>query len=406
MPSLATREFDLVLLGATGFTGKLVARYLARQPPRPPGHTMIWALAGRSRDKLEAVAAELGAKVPLVIVDALDPEACAALAKRTRVICTTVGPYAKYGARVVAACAAAGTHYCDLTGEVNFIREMIDAHHETAKQTGARIVCSSGFDSIPSDLGTWATQQAFIAKFGHPAQQVTAYYGAISGGFSGGTAGSMFATADAMKDREVRQVLANPYGLDPEPHAPRPAAPDDKTPTWDRDIAMFTVPFVMAMMNTRVVRRAHALAGMPWGDDFVYREVMSTPATMKGALMAAGITGGLGALALALRYPKLRAELEKRAPKSGEGPSLEKRESGHWAVRFVAKRGDERLDYVVADPHGDPGYASTSKMLGEVAMALAFDEPSSPGGVVTPSFALGQALVDRLTAAGIEFHAK
>jgi len=400
MPALPTREFDLVLLGATGFTGKLVALYLDRQP------AMKWALAGRSREKLEALAAELKTKVPIVVADALDPKACAELARRTKVFCTTVGPYAKYGAMVVAACAAAGTHYCDLTGEVNFIREMIDAHHETAKKTGARIVCSSGFDSIPSDLGTWATQQAFIAQFGHPAQKVTAYYGAVSGGFSGGTAGSMFATADAMKDREVRQILANPYGLDPDPTAPRPAAPDEKAPGWDRDIGMFTAPFVMATMNSRVVRRAHALSGMPWGDDFVYREVMSTPPTATGAVIAAGITAGLGALALALRYPKLRAEIEKRAPKSGEGPSPEKRERGHWKVRLVAKRGDDRLDYIVADPHGDPGYASTSKMLGEVALSLAFDPLSSPGGVVTPSFAMGQALVDRLVAAGLEFHAK
>lgn len=399
MLAVATREFDLVLLGATGFTGKLVAQYLDRQP------TMRWALAGRNRDKLEAVAAELETTVPIVIADALDPQACAELAQRTKVVCTTVGPYAKYGAKVVAACAAVGTHYCDLTGEVNFIRAMIDAHHETAKQTGARIVCSAGFDSIPSDLGTWATQQAFIERFGHPAQQVTAYYGAMSGGFSGGTVGSMFATADAMQDREVRRLLANPYGLDPDPTAARPPAPDDTAPGWDRDLRLFTVPFVMATMNSRVVRRAHALSGMPWGADFVYREVMSTPANAKGALMAAGITGGLGALAFALRYPKLRAEMEKRAPRSGEGPSLEKRERGHWKVRFVAKRGEDRLDYIVADPHGDPGYASTSKMLGEVALSLAFDNPSSPGGVVTPSFALGQALVDRLTAAGLEFHA-
>ncbi len=289
---------------------------------------------------------------------------------------------------------------------MNFIREMIDAHHATAEKTGARIVCSSGFDSIPSDLGTWATQQAFIAAFGQPAQKVTAYYGALSGGFSGGTAGSMFATADAMKDREVRRTLANPYGLDPDPQAPRPPAPDDKAPGWDHDIGMFTVPFVMATMNSRVVRRAHALANFPWGDDFVYREVMSTPANAKGAIMAAGITGGLAALLFAVRYPKLRAEIEKRAPKSGEGPSAEKRERGHWKVRFVAKRGSDRLDYIVADPHGDPGYASTSRMLGETALALAFDPLTSPGGVITPSVALGQTLVDRLVAAGLEFHTK
>ena len=217
------RDFDLVLLGATGFTGKLVAQYLAKHPMR-------WALAGRNRDKLEEVQRSLGVDVPIVIADALDPQACEQLAARTKVVCTTVGPYTKYGSEVVAACAAAGTHYCDLTGEVSWMRTMIDAHHETARRTGARIVHASGFDSIPSDLGTWATQQAFIERFGVPAHSVTAYYGKLSGGFSEGTAGSMFVIADAMENREVRKVLGNPYGLDPDPREPRPAAPDEVAP--------------------------------------------------------------------------------------------------------------------------------------------------------------------------------
>ncbi|MEO8842227.1 MAG: saccharopine dehydrogenase NADP-binding domain-containing protein [Kofleriaceae bacterium] len=392
---LTAREFDLVLLGATGFTGKLVAQYLHRHPMR-------WAIAGRNRDKLAAV----GVDAPAIIIDAMDPKACDELARRTKVICTTVGPYAKYGSAVVAACAAAGTHYCDLTGEVPWMREMIDAHHETARKTGARIVHASGFDSIPSDLGTWATQQEFIERFGHPAHKVTAYYGALSGGFSGGTVGSMFGLADAMEDREVRRIVGNPYGLDPDPHAARPPAPDDKLPRWEAEVGTFTVPFVMAATNSRVVRRGHALAGFPWGDDFVYREVMTTPRSPKGLLMAAGITAGLGGLALALRSPKLRAELEKRAPKSGEGPSEAQRQRGHWTVHFVATRGKERLDYTVADPHGDPGYASTSKMLGEAAMSLAFDPLASQGGVQTPSTAMAGALVNRLRAAGLEFHSE
>ncbi|HEY0254341.1 MAG TPA: saccharopine dehydrogenase NADP-binding domain-containing protein, partial [Kofleriaceae bacterium] len=284
------REFDVVLLGATGFTGKLVAQYLAKQ-------SVKWAIAGRNREKLEGV----GVNVPIILCDTGDRAACEAMAARTKVVCTTVGPYAKYGAEVVAACAAAGTHYCDLTGEPHFMRKMIDLHDEQARQSGARIVHASGFDSIPSDLGTWATQQAFIAKFGRPAQQVTAYYGAISGGISGGTLASMFEIQETMaKDREVRRVLGNPYGLDPDPRAPRPPAPDDKAPGWDRDLGMFVVPFVMAATNSRVVRRAHAIAGFPWGDDFVYREVMTTPASVKGAVMAAGITGGLAAMMLAM----------------------------------------------------------------------------------------------------------
>ncbi|MEP6863685.1 MAG: saccharopine dehydrogenase NADP-binding domain-containing protein [Deltaproteobacteria bacterium] len=392
------RDFDLVLLGATGFTGKLVAQYLDK-------HGMRWALAGRNPDKLEEVRRSLKSDVPVIVADALDAEACAALAARTKVICTTVGPYTKYGSEVVGACAAAGTHYCDLTGEVSWMRTMIDAHHETARRTGARIVHASGFDSIPSDLGTWATQQEFIARFGAPAHSVTAYYGKISGGFSGGTAGSMFVIADAMENREVRRVLGNPYGLDPDPRAQRPAAPDETTPRWDATVNMFTVPFVMASTNSRVVRRSHALAGFPWGEDFVYREVMTTPKSAKGLVMAAGITAGLGTLALAMRSRKLRKMLEARAPKSGEGPDEATRERGHWTVHFVAQRDGERLDYVVADPNGDPGYASTSKMLGESAMCLAFDPLASQGGVTTPSIAMGGALQARLVAAGLELHA-
>lgn len=391
------RDFDLVLLGATGFTGKLVAQYLAKQ-------TLRWALVGRNRDKLEEVARELPGQVPIVVADALDPAAMVGVARRTKVICTTVGPYAKLGSGVVAACAAEGTHYCDLTGEVHWMREMIDAHHETARKTGARIVHASGFDSIPSDLGTWATQQAFIEKFGRPAKQVTAYYGKISGGFSGGTAGSMFGIAEAMEDRAVRRVVGNPYGLDPDPTAPRPPSPDVKAPGWDADVKMFTVPFVMAATNSRVVRRAHALAGFPWGDNFVYRELMTTPNSAKGLAMAAGITVGLGALAVAIQRPALRNFLEKRAPKSGEGPDQQTRERGHWTVHFVAKDGPDRLDYTVADPHGDPGYASTSRILGESALCLAFDPLASQGGVTTPSVAMGGALMSRLIAAGLEFH--
>jgi short subunit dehydrogenase-like uncharacterized protein len=395
-----TREFDLVLLGATGFTGKLVAHYL-----REHDQTMAWALAGRNRDKLAAVAAGLGRDVPVIVTDTLDRAACDALAARTRVVCTTVGPYSKYGSEVVAACAAAGTHYCDLTGEIHWMRRMIDAHHETAKRTGARIVHTCGFDSIPSDLGTWATQQEFIARYGRPAARVTAIFGETSGGFSGGTAASAFAIADAMKDPEVRRVLRNPYGLDPDPTAPRPPAPDERAIGWDRALGMFTMPFVMAATNSRVVRRGHALAGFPWGEDFVYREVMSTPGNAKGLALAVGLTAGLAGLAAMMARPRLRAMLERRAPKSGQGPDEETRRRGHWIVRFVAEHGDQRLVYTVADPAGDPGYASTSKMLGESALCLAFDRLSSEGGVQTPSVAMDGALVDRLRAAGLTFSA-
>ena len=397
---MPTRDFDLVLLGATGFTGGLVAGYLAqhRQP-------MKWALVGRNRDKLEAVAAHHG-NVPVIVADALDPAAMADVAHRTRVICTTAGPYSRYGAEVVAACAAAGTHYCDLTGEVAFMRRMIDEHHDRARQTGARIVHACGFDSIPSDLGTWATQQEFTRRFGHPAQHVTALFGETSGGISGGTAASALEMAKAMgENRELRRMLANPYALDPDPHASRPASPDVRTIKWNAELKMFVAPFVMADTNTRVVRRAHALAGFPWGDDFIYTEAMSSPGNARGLARAVATTGALAGLAFALSRPVLRDQLAKRVPKPGEGPSEETRTRGHWKARLVATKDEEQLVYIAADPAGDPGYGSTMKMLGESALCLAFDELKSPGGVTTPSVAMGAALLDRLRSAGLQFHA-
>ena len=389
---MSDREFDLVMFGATGFTGQLVADYIAKQKPKR------WAIAGRNREKLES----LGIDAPIVIVDAMDPAACAAVARRSRVVCTTVGPYSKYGSALVAACAEAGTHYCDLTGEVHWMREMIDAHHDQARKTGARIVHTCGFDSIPSDLGAWATQQEFIRRFGRPAQKVTAFYGESSGGLSGGTAASGFAIADAMADASVRRMLRNPHGLDPDQSAPHPK--DDSKPVgWDPFLKMFYVPFFMAETNTRVVRRGHALAGKPWGEDFVYREVMSTPGNARGVVMAGAITAGLLGLAAVMKRPWLREKLKERAPKPGEGPSQEKRERGYWKVRFVAEDADDKLLYIVGDPAGDPGYASTAKMLGESALCLAYDPLESEGGCLTPSVAMDGALLERLRKAGLTF---
>jgi short subunit dehydrogenase-like uncharacterized protein len=389
---MSEREFDLVLFGATGFTGRLVGEYIAKQQPKR------WAIAGRNPQKL----AELGFNVPFVIVDAMNPDDCAAVARRAKVVCTTVGPYTKYGSALVAACADAGTHYCDLTGEVHWMREMIDAHHDRAKQTGARIVHTCGFDSIPSDLGTWATQQEFIKRFGRPASKVTAFYGEQSGGLSGGTAASGFAIAEAMNDPAVRRVLRNPHGLDPDPSTPHRKG-DTRVVGWDPFLKMFFVPFFMAATNGPVVRRGHALAGFPWGEDFEYREVMSTPGNPRGLAMAATITAGLAGLAAAMKRPRLRAMLQKRAPKPGEGPSQDKRERGYWKVRFVAEDGNDRLLYIVADPAGDPGYASTAKMLGESALCLAYDRLQSSGGCLTPSVAMDGLLLDRLRKAGLMF---
>jgi len=392
-----TRDFDVVLFGATGFTGRLVGEYLAGAAMR---ESLRWAIAGRSRDKLEA----LGLGVPVVVADALDPAAMRALAERTTVVCTTAGPFARFGSELVRACADAGTHYCDLTGEVPWMRRMIDAHDTRARTTGARIVHTCGFDSIPSDLGCWATQQAFIARFGYPAHKVTALFGEQRGGLSGGTIASGLELARmAQADRAVRSLLANPYALDPVPGEPRPRAPDERSIGWQPRLRLFTVPFLMAPVNTRVVRRSHALAGLPWGDDFVYREVMSTPGSLRGAALAAAITAGLGAIAIALSRPALRDRLARRAPQPGEGPSAEVRARGYWTLRLVAEgKNDDALVYLVSD-RADPGYGSTARMLGEAALCLARDALSSPGGVQTPSSAMAAPLLDRLRRTGLVF---
>jgi short subunit dehydrogenase-like uncharacterized protein len=280
---------------------------------------------------------------------------------------------------------------------------MIDAHHQRAEETGARIVHTCGFDSIPSDLGTWATQQEFIRRFGRPAKHVTAYYGALKGGLSGGTVASAFEIAKASEDRDVRRMLRNPYGLDPDPTAPRPPAPDVRSMGWDARLRMFTIPFVMGDTNARVVRRGHALAGFPWGEDFVYREMMTTPGNARGLALATGMMGGLAGLALVLKRPRLRELVEQRAPKPGQGPNEHTRNHGYWKVQFVAEGNGDSLLYGASDPAGDPGYGSTSKMLAESALCLAFDPLTSPGGVQTPAVAMAAPLLERLRSAGLQF---
>jgi len=387
----------VILFGATGFTGKLVAGYLATKKLR-------WAIAGRDQRKLEDLRGELKvADLGVVVADALDAAAVQKVAEQTTVVCSTAGPYAKYGSAIVAACANAGTHYCDLTGEVQWMRQMIDAHHERATQTGARIVHACGFDSIPSDLGTWATQHEMIARYGAPARTVTAVFVQVKGGFSGGTAASAMGTAEAADaDPAIAKMLANPYSLDPDLGASRPRMPSDSDLGWNHDLGCFTTPFVMAPLNTRVVRRGHALAGYPYGDDFVYREVMGTRGNARGFLMAAGMTAVMGGLALAIKTKPLRELIAKRAPKPGEGPSAHTREHGRWKVKLVAKRDDKTLIYEAGD-HADPGYGSTCKMLGESAMCLALDPLTSSAGCTTPATAMGAALVDRLRTAGLTF---
>jgi len=415
--SKSSAEFDVVVLGATGFTGRLVAEYLARSQD---SHRARWALAGRDLKKLEEVRRGLAsltpscAELPLLVADAKDPASLDALVPRTRVVCTTVGPYARYGNDLVAACARAGTDYCDLTGEVQWMRRTIDAHHEQARATGARIVHTCGFDSIPSDLGVLMMQEHMREKHGGHLGSVRLYMGPMRGGASGGTVASMLQALDeVMADPSVRRIVANPRALDPDPRQPRnPAERDVATVRYSQEAGQWTGPFVMASVNTRVVRRSHALLGYPWGRDFLYTEVAGYGGGVKGLAQATSMTTGLGGALLALQVKPLRKLLQAKVlPAPGQGPSAEARERGYFVAQLLGegtspRTGREvRLKGKVA-AKGDPGYAATARMLSESALSLAFDVIPAQGGVLTPAACMGMRLVERLRKAGMTFEVK
>jgi short subunit dehydrogenase-like uncharacterized protein len=400
----ADRELDVVVYGATGFVGRLTAEHLARRAP--PGARI--GLAGRSRERLAELRGSLGRKAgrwPLLLADAGDEEELATLAARTRVVATTVGPYLTHGLPLVAACARAGTHYADLTGEVLFVREAIDRHHDRAVGTGARIVVSCGFDSVPSDLGVMVTAERARADGEGELTDTTLVVVGAKGGISGGTLETMRTTmAAARSDARARRLLADPYALSPD-HDAEPVDRERRDGLGvghDADLGGWTAPFLMASYNTRVVRRSNALQGWAYGRDFRYKEVMRTGTGLPGAALAAGITGALGVGAAALAFRPTRAVLDRLLPGPGEGPDEETRRRGRFRMEVHARTTTGARYVTVVAAQGDPGYAATSVMLGESALALARDSDRLPpaSGVLTPATALGQVLVERLRAAG------
>jgi short subunit dehydrogenase-like uncharacterized protein len=406
------RSFDVILWGATGSTGQLVAEYLARH--HGVGRALRWALGGRSKDKLEKVRASLEAvdprarELPLLLGDSADRASLDRLAVDASVVCSTVGPYAIHGRELVAACVEAGTDYCDLTGEPQFVRAMIDAHHERAAATGARIVHCCGYDSIPSDLGTLMLQERAREVHGAPCVRVKHFAGEAKGGISGGTAASMVELMDeAARDPAVRRLINDPYALDPDRGEPGPDGHDQRGVRWDADLGQWTGPFVMAAINTRVVRRSNALLGYAWGRDFRYREAMSFGGGAKGWLRAAGVSAGttLGIAAVAVA-PVRRLVASRLAPASGEGPSKATRDGGYFVSRLVGTLPDDKgkLRGTVRGT-SDPGYGETAKMLSEAAVCLAKDGGAirKKGGVLTPASCMGMRLVARLRDAGMTF---
>jgi len=408
----AAREYDVVVYGATGFTGRLVAEFLLER--YGVGSELRWALAGRSASKLESLRTEIGREVgrpadalPLVTADAEDRASLAALAARAGVVCSTVGPYAKYGSGLVAACVDRGSDYCDLTGELPWMRRMIDAHEAAAQQSGARIVHACGFDSIPSDLGTWFVQREMRARHGVPARHVKLRVRSSQGGASGGTIASILHLLDeAGRDASIRRMLADPYALNPEGRRSGPDRNEGFAPERDDDFDAWTGPFAMAAVNTRVVRRSNALLDDLYGADFRYDEALLAGGGPLGLLKAVGLGLGTGGAMAVMSIGPLRHALARFLPKPGEGPSKARREAGHFALELHAEHPDDRGKSLRARVTGDrdPGYGSTAKMLAESAVCLALDPPRTSGGFWTPASAMGDALLDRLVAnAGLTF---
>jgi short subunit dehydrogenase-like uncharacterized protein len=397
------RDFDLVLFGATGFTGKLVAEYLAGKRP-----SIRWAIAGRSRDKLERVRSEIAAidpaagDLPILTGDALDRDAMGAIAARARVACTTVGPYARYGSPLVAACAEHGTDYCDLTGEPHWMRAMIAEHQARAAASGARIVHTCGFDSIPSDLGVFMIHD-HLARQGDRLAEAHLHVVKADGGISGGSAATMLDVLGNVRDPEVRRAIRDPYSLNPE-GAPRgPDRRDTHGPRRDRDTGRWTAPFFMAPVNARVVRRSNALLDFAYGRDFRYDEAVDTGDGLVGLARAAAFTAAMGAATAAGTTPIGRRLLERLLPAPGEGPNRETRERSSYRVEIHARSAaGRRLVGVIGDSL-DPGYGSTAKMLAESALCLAEDALPPRGGMLTPASCMGMRLVERLRAAGLTF---
>lgn len=398
------RDYDVVVWGATGFTGRLVAEYLAEK--YGVAGPVRWAMAGRNAGKLGEVAEAIGAGgVPFVTADADDMKSLGEMARSTKAVITTVGPYQKYGEKLVAACVAAGTDYVDLCGEPPFMRRMIDQHSDEAKASGARIVHSCGFDSIPFDMGVYYVQTLAREKFGGPAPEVKARVLAARGGASGGTIASMLATLETIGDPFVRRVMRDIYALAPDEAANRPRQPNDNRVRYDRDARKWVAPFVMAAINARNVHRSNMLMDYAYGEKFTYSEMLAAP----NAPAAFAIAGGTGAGVGALAFPPMRALMKSTVlPKPGEGPGKAQREAGYYKILFVAKSkaGDSVRAIVKGDR--DPGYGSTSKLIAEAALCLAFDvdRDETPGGVWTPAAAMDGKLIDRLHEnAGLTFEA-
>ena len=388
---MSSSKFDIVVYGATGFTGQLVAEYLAAQYKGDA--SLKWAMAGRSKEKLAAVRDAIGAPadIALIVADSGDPASLQAMVAQTKSVITTVGPYLLYGDELLAACVAAGVDYFDLCGEPIWMRQKIEQHEAAAKMCGARIVFSCGYDSLPFELGVFCVQKEAKKVFGAPAARVKGRVRKMSGTLSGGTAASMRAIVEAtMRDLSLVTMLRDPFVLTPGFDGPK--QPLGNRPVLDEDLKSWTAPFVMANINTRNVHRSNMLLGFPYGRDFVYDEMVMTGPGEQGEELAKKV------MAANNKFSGVEV------PKPGEGPSKEERENGMYDLLFVAIAPDGRQVRAAVKGDRDPGYGSTSKMIAECAICLLRDAPEVAAGIWTPGAAMGDKLIKRLVDhAGLTF---
>jgi short subunit dehydrogenase-like uncharacterized protein len=383
------RELDIIVYGATGYTGKLVAEYMNQR--YSDGDKVSWAIAGRSAEKLQAVRDELSLPegLELVRADASDPASLEAMVKRARVILTTVGPYQLYGSELVAACAEAGTDYVDLCGEPTWMKQMIEQHGDAAAASGARIVFSCGFDSIPFDLGVYYLQNLARERFGKPLHRIRGRVRGLQGTWSGGTLASFRATmAAAAEDPSMQTALQDPFALTP--GFTGTDQPNGLKPVFDQVMDSWVAPFIMATINTKNIHRSNLLLGHPYGENFRYDEMLLTGPGDQGE-----------AIAKAVAEDKSMAT-DTTAP--GEGPTREERDNGFYDLLFVGNTDAD--DFLTVNVKGDmdPGYGSTSKMMSEAAVCLALNPGFASGGIWTPASAMGAALIERLEDnAGLTF---
>jgi short subunit dehydrogenase-like uncharacterized protein len=383
------RELDIVVYGATGFTGRLVAEYLNNT--YGVNQDVNWAMAGRSLDKLVSVRDEMGIDlaVPLIVADGSDVQSINTMVDRASVVLTTVGPYQLYGNELVAACAERGTDYVDLCGEPAWMHKMIADHSAAAEKSGARIIFSCGFDSIPFDLGVLFLQNYAKKTLGSAVSRVKGRVRSMKGTFSGGTLASFRATmAAAGKDRNLIGVLRNPFSLTPGfEGADQPLG---NKPEFDTSINSWVAPFVMASINTKNIHRSNMLMGHLYGEDFVYDEMLVTGPGDRGEAVAKAVAED--------------NSMANDPRKPGEGPSKEERETGFYDVLVVGEHSDGRSVRISVKGDKDPGYGSTSKMIAESAVCLVKNPDLASGGIWTPAPAMGEKLIERLEAhAGLTF---